>query len=128
MANQTKSIIIIAILAIIIGWLGSKLIDTCKTIDHFKVERVSYQVQIDSMQCVIDTAMARYDREYAKNAKVIIRNRIKYIIQNTGNEKQFYFTLDPTGRVAYFSKWVRERSKKPIPIPEEGGVDELLHN
>lgn len=78
--------------------------------DRWRPQIISYQVQIDSMQCLVDTALAHLDLEYAKKNRVIIKEKIKYITEFKEHEKMSYLLLDTTGRVNYFNRWVRKRT------------------
>lgn len=133
MNKKTKTIIIgvgalLVLLAVLFAGIALGKIRTEKRI---RPHMVSYQSQIDSLRFRVDTLLAHIDPDFTEKERVVYRTKIKYIIQKQENEKQEYFALDTSGRVANFRERVRARMgkrDKPIEVGEDWGVDELLRN
>ena len=125
------AILIGMVLAVITGILVGKDIGENKANEHWRPTVVSYQHEIDSLHCRIDSALAEIDFAYAAKQRTIVKTKYKYIIQQQEHEKEQYFSLDTTGRVAYFRDRVLKLMRKPVTpsfIDNEGIDEPLIHN
>lgn len=111
MGETTKLIGIGAIVAIVAFLIGSYF-QNKKNQRVFRPQVESYKAQIDSLRFRVDTLLAHIDPDFAEKERIVYRTKIKYIIQKQENEKQEYFALDTSGRVAYFRERVRARMRK----------------
>lgn len=111
---DTKLISIGVMLAMftLMGFFVGNGCGNARSDDNWKPQVISYKKQIDSMQIVVDTALAKLDREFVKNQRVIIRTKIEYIVKQQEDEKKQYFALDTAGRVEHFRGRVRDITYK----------------
>lgn len=107
--DKTLKLIIAAIMLVVGIFISGYVLGKDRMKKKLSGIEVSYQAEIDSLAYRLDTAMARIDLEYSKKKEVIIRTKYKFIKEQQDNEKQEYFSLDTTGRVADFRARLRKR-------------------
>lgn len=127
--GQTIKAIIFCIVLVVVGGLIGRFF-AGKLADAFWMPQVvSYRAQIDSMQVVVDSVLAELDMEYAKNQRVIVKTKIKYIEKAQEDDKNDYFALDTLGRVEHFRGRVRKiAGNKYEHVELEFGIDEPFDN
>ena len=86
------------------------LFKTCKiphTGDNNDIGGVSiYEGRIDSLRSVVDSLNLLIDLNYVEHSVNQSQTEIRYIIKEKIIKDENYLSLDTSGRVAYFRKWV----------------------